>query len=82
MAVSDREFGELLGDVKAMKKDLSELETTAKGLNEKVDGILSKFDQATGGLRVAMAVSGFLGALAMLLLTKVLPILFAGLPKL
>jgi len=81
MAVSDREFGELLGEVRAMKRDLAKVEENTKGLDGKVDGILSRFDQIDGGMKTAIWFSGLLGALAMFAMTKGLPLLFGFLPK-
>jgi len=78
---SEREFGELTERVKNLREAVDDTRSDVAIIDGKVDGILSRFDQATGGLRVAMAVSGFLGAAAMLLLTKVLPLLFSGLPR-
>lgn len=82
MAVSDREFGELLGDVKSIKKDLAELENTTSSLEMKVDGILTQIAQVQGGLRVSIYFAGIIGALAMFGLTKVAPLLIGTLPKL
>jgi len=45
------------------------------------DNVNTRLDQASGGMKVAMGVSGFVGAAAMLFLTKVLPLLFSGLPR-
>lgn len=81
MAVSDREFGELLGEVRAMKRDLAKVEENTQGLDSKVDGILSRFDQIDGGMRIAIWFSGIIGALAMFGLTKVAPMLMGFLPK-
>lgn len=81
MAVSDREFGELLGEVRSMKRDLAKVEENTKGLDGKVDGILSRFDQIDGGMRIAIWFSGIIGALAMFGLTKVAPMLMGFLPK-
>lgn len=81
MAVSDREFGELLGEVRAMKRDLAKVEENTKGLDSKVDGILSRFDQIDGGMKIAIWFSGIVGALAMFGLTKILPMLLGFLPK-
>ena len=78
---SEREFGELTERVKNLREAVDDTRSDVAIIDGKVDGILSRFDQATGGLRVAMAVSGFLGAAAMLVLTKVLPLLFSGLPR-
>lgn len=82
MAVSDREFATLAADVKHLTASADHTREQVSILDGKVDGILSKIDQTSGGLRVAMAVSGFFGALAMLVITKVVPLLFAGLPRL
>jgi len=81
IVATDREFGELSERVKNLAESVREVRLEVRAIDAKVDGILSRFDQATGGLRVAMAVSGFLGAAVMLVFTKVLPILLAGLPK-
>lgn len=81
MPVSDREFGELLGEVRAMKRDLAKVEENTKGLDGKVDGILSRFDQIDGGMKIAIWFSGIVGALAMFGLTKILPMLLGFLPK-
>lgn len=81
MAVSDREFGELLGEVRSMKRDLAKVEENTKGLDGKVDGILSRFDQIDGGMKIAIWFSGIIGALAMFGLTKVAPMLLGFLPK-
>lgn len=81
MAVSDREFGELLGEVRAMKRDLAKVEENTNGLDSKVDGILSRFDQIDGGMKVAIWLSGLIGALGMFGLTKLSPLLLGFLPK-
>lgn len=81
MAVSDREFGELLGEVRSMKRDLAKVEENTQGLDGKVDGILSRFDQIDGGMKIAIWFSGIIGALAMFGLTKVAPLLLGVLPK-
>lgn len=81
MAVSDREFGELLGKVNAIQKDVTELETSTKSLDGKVDGLIRRFDQIDGGMKVAIWFSGIIGALAMFGLTKVAPLLIGALPK-
>lgn len=81
MAVSDREFGELLGKVNAIQKDVTELETSTKTLDGKVDALMRRFDQIDGGLKVAIWFSGMIGALAMFGLTKVLPMLIGAFPR-
>lgn len=81
MAVSDREFGELLGEVRAMKRDLAKVEENTKGLDGKVDGILSRFDQIDGGMKTAIWLSGVFGALVMFGITKIAPFLLGFLPK-
>lgn len=81
MAVSDREFATLAAEVKYLTASVQQTRAEVAVIDGKVDGLLSKMDQASGGMKVAMAVSGFLGAAAMLVITKVLPLLFSGLPK-
>jgi len=81
VAVSDREFATLAADVKHLTTSVDQTRASLKEIDGKVDGILGRFDRVDGGLKVAMAVSGFMGALAMLLLTKLAPMLIAFLPK-
>lgn len=81
MAVPDKDFWVLSQKVEDLTTRVREVRDEVKTIDAKVDGILAKFDRVDGGLRVAMAVSGFFGALAMLVITKVLPFLFAGLTK-
>jgi len=81
MAVPDKEFWVLSQKVEDLTTRVREVRDEVKAIDAKVDGILSRFDRIDGGMRIAMAVSGFLGAAAMLFLTKVLPLLFAGLPR-
>lgn len=81
MAISDREFGELLGKVNAMKDDLRRVEKNVEGLDVKVDGILGQISQVAGGMRVAIWFSGIIGAMAMFGLTKVAPMLLGALPR-
>lgn len=81
MAVSDREFATLAAEVKYLTESVNQTRAEVAVIDGKVDGILSRFDKIDGGMKVAMAISGFLGAGAMLLLTKVLPLLFTGLPR-
>lgn len=82
LAVSDREFAALASDVKYLAQSVAETRASVKEIDTKVDGLLSRFDRIDGGMKVAMGVSGFLGAFVMLVITKVLPLLFAGLPRL
>lgn len=82
MAVSDREFGELSQEVKHLTESLREVRLEVRTIDHKVDGIITRFDRIDGGMKVAMAVSGFLGAAAMLVMTKLLPLLFAGFTRL
>jgi hypothetical protein len=81
MAVSDREFATLAAEVKYLKDSVNDVRSEVRVIDGKVDGLLSRFDRIDGGMKVAMGVSGFLGAAAMLLMTKVVPFLFAGLPR-
>lgn len=81
MTVSPQQFGEMVGDVKSIKKDLSEVETDIKALKNSVDGILTQIATVRGGMRVAIWFSGIIGALAMFGLTKVAPLLIGALPK-
>ncbi len=81
MAIPDQAFGELRGDVKAIQKDLSEVETDMKDLKRSVDGILTQIATVQGGMRVAIWFSGIIGAGAMLALTKILPLFLGALPK-
>jgi len=81
MAVSDQSFGELRGDVKAIQKDLSEVESDMKDLKRSVDGILTQIATVRGGMSVAIWASGIIGALGMFALTKVAPLLVGFLPK-
>lgn len=82
MAVSDREFGELLGKVNAIQKDVTELENTTKSLDANVAALMRRFDQIDGGVKVAIWFSGMIGALAMFGLTKVAPLIIGALPRL
>jgi hypothetical protein len=82
MAVSDREFGELLGEVRGVRRDLEKMEKASNALDTKVDGILSRFDQIDGGTKVAIWFSGMIGALAMFGLTKIAPMIIGVLPRL
>lgn len=81
MAVNDTEFGELRGDVKAIKKDLSEVETDMKALKQSVDGILTQIATVQGGLKVSIWFAGVVGAGGMFLITKIAPLLLGFLPK-
>ena len=81
MAIPDQAFGELRGDVKAIQKDLSAVESDMKELKRSVDGILTQIATAQGGMRVAIWFSGIIGAGAMLALTKLSPFLIGFLPK-
>lgn len=82
MAVPDKEFWVLSQKVEDLSIRLKEVREEVKSIDGKVDGILARFDRIDGGMRLAMGVSGFMGAVVMLVLTKVLPILFSGLPRL
>lgn len=82
MAVPDKEFWVLSQKVEDLSIRLKEVREEVKSIDGKVDGILARFDRIDGGMRLAMGVSGFMGAVAMLVLTKVLPLLFSGLPRL
>lgn len=82
MAVSDREFGELLGKVNAIQKDVTGLENTTKSLDANVAALMRRFDQIDGGVKVAIWFSGMIGALAMFGLTKVAPLVIGALPRL
>lgn len=81
MAVEDKEFGKLLGDVEAIKKDLSEVESDIKAMKSSVDGILTQIATVRGGMSVAIWASGVAGALFMFVITKIMPLLFGTLPK-
>lgn len=81
MAVSDREFGQLLGKVSAIEADLKRVEKNVDSMDGKVDGIIARFDQIDGGMKVAIWFAGIIGALAMFGLTKVAPLLLGFLPK-
>lgn len=81
MTVSPQQFGEMVGDVKAIQKDLSEVETDIKALKTSVDGILTQIATVRGGMRVAIWFSGILGGAIMFGLTKVAPFLVGALPK-
>lgn len=82
MAVSDREFGQLLGQVESIQKDVTKLESSTSSLDNKVDTLIRRFDQIDGGMKVAVWFSGIIGALAMFGLTKVLPLFIGALPRL
>lgn len=82
MSISEREVGDMIRRVMNLEESFKEVRQEVKSIDGKVDGILARFDRQDGGMKVAMAVSGFLGAVAMIVLTKVLPLLFAGLPRL
>lgn len=81
MAVSDQSFGELRGDVKAIQKDLSEVESDMKELKRSVDGILTQIATVQGGLKVSIWFAGVVGAGGMFLITKIAPLLLGFLPK-
>jgi tetrahydromethanopterin S-methyltransferase subunit G len=81
MAISDREFGELLGKVNAMKDDLQRVEKNVEGLDVKVDGILGQISQVAGGMRVAIWFSGIIGGGVVFAATKVIPLFLGTLPK-
>ncbi len=81
MAIPDQAFGELRGDVKAIQKDVSELETDMKELKRSVDGILTQIATVRGGMAVAIWASGFIGAVGMFALTKIAPLFIGFLPK-
>lgn len=81
MAVSDREFATLAADVKHLTASADKTRADLVVIDGKVDGLLSRFDRIDGGMKVAMAVSGIIGAAATLAVTKLLPLLFVGLPR-
>lgn len=81
MAIADQSFGELRGDVKAIQKDLSEVESDMKDLKRSVDGILTQIATVRGGMSVAIWASGIIGALGMFAITKLTPFLLGFLPK-
>jgi len=82
MAVTDREFATLAAEVKYLTASVNQTRADVAVIDGKVDGLLSRFDRIDGAMKLAMAVSGFFGAAFMLILTKVVPILFAGMPRL
>ncbi len=81
MAVSDREIGELIGDVKAIKRDMTRMENDTKDIKAAVDRFNSRFDQMDGAWKLAVWGSGIVGALGMFALTKALPFAFGLLPR-
>jgi len=81
VAVPDKDFWVLSQKVEDLSVRMREVRDEVKSIDAKVDGLLSRFDRIDGGMKVAMGVSGFLGAAAMLIMTKLLPLLFAGLPR-
>lgn len=82
MAPTDREFGEFLGNVKSIQKDVSRIETGYKELDKKVDMLIRRFDRMDGALKLSMWLAGFFGAIGMFVLTKVVPLLIPGIPRL
>lgn len=81
MALSEREAGDIIRRIISLEEGVKDLRSEVRGLDGKVDGILSRFDQIDGGMRTAIWFSGLLGALAMFAMTKALPLLFGFLPK-
>ena len=84
MAVSDREFGELISDVRTLKRDLGSVQSDVSTVDGKVDSILSRFDRIDGGWKVLMAigsVAGVVGGVLATLIIKVFPFLFSVFPK-
>ena len=82
MAPTDREFGELLGNIHSIRKDVSELESNYKELDKKVDMLIRRFDRMDGALKLSMWLAGFFGAIVMFVLTKVVPLFLPGIPRL
>ena len=65
--VDARAFGALEADVRALSKQVTKLETTIEGLNEKLDHLNGLLDQARGGWRLVAGLLGFSIALGGLL---------------
>lgn len=82
MALSEREAGDIIRRIMTMEEGVKDLRSEVRSVDGKVDGILSRFDRIDGGMKVAMIASGLIGAAATFTVTKVLPLLFVGLPKL
>lgn len=81
MAVSDREIGELIGDVKAIKRDMTRMENDTKDIKAAVDRFSSRFDQMDGAWKMAVWGSGVIGALVMFAITKAIPLVLSVLPR-
>lgn len=82
--ISEKEFGELIGQFKALTKDLNKLEGQVTVLDVKVDSILSRFDQMGGAWKTLMWVGGVVGVIASVMTTiaiKSWPLLLGTLPK-
>lgn len=85
LAIPDRDVGELIGQVKAMAKDVGKLEGQVGVLDVKVDGILSQLDKIAGGYATLIWVGGVVGAIASVLTAvalKAFPFILGGLPRL
>ena len=81
VALSEREAGDIIRRIISLEEGVKDLRSEVRGLDGKVDGILSRFDQIDGGLKVAIWASGFIGAVGMFALTKIAPLFLGFLPK-
>lgn len=84
MTVSPQQFGEMVSDVKSIKKDLSEVEADIKALKRTVDGLIGRFDRIDGGWKMLMFIGGIAGTVGSgitALAIKLWPLLFGTLPK-
>lgn len=84
MAIPERDFGQLEQAVKNLTEGVDDLRAEVKGMDIKVDGILSKFDQVQGGYKVLLFLGGFAGVAGSVLTTlalKMWPFLLGTLPK-
>lgn len=75
MTVTDREYGELVQQVKAMEKAIDEIRHDVKEGNAVTDQILLKLSQVAGGWKVLIAVGGIAAAIGAMVV-KFLPLIF------
>lgn len=82
--ISDREFGELSQQVKHLTESLREVRVDVHTIDEKVDGIHSRFDRIDGGWKVLMflgGLAGIAGSILTTILIKIWPLFLGTLPK-
>lgn len=75
MPVTDREYGELAQQVRAMEKAIDEIRHDVKEGNAVTDQILLKLSQVSGGWRALLAVGAMAAAVGGLI-AKFLPVIF------